>query len=166
MMPSPANPARNANIPSPITTTPADLKNKGAFFERANEAEPKDRSVSIGNVPRAKESIISIPLQNDPLDSATTCIDCVNPHGRKNVPTPMRMGVNTPCSIFLKNEKILLGRVNLLFLNTPTRLSQRTIMTNEAMSPNTAEKTWPMLRLCPMSPSIPPSKEKPRRRHV
>lgn len=141
MMPSPANPARNANNPSPITTTPADLKNKGAFFERANEAEPKDSKASIGNVPRAKDHMISIPDQNDPLDSAATCIDCVKPHGRKNVPTPIRIGVNVSCSTFLKNEKMLLGSVNLLFLNTHTRLSPRTIMTNEAMSPSIAEKT-------------------------
>ena len=30
MIPSPASPARSANNPKPITTTPADLKNSGA----------------------------------------------------------------------------------------------------------------------------------------
>jgi len=30
MIPTPANPARSENIPSPITTTPADLKKRGA----------------------------------------------------------------------------------------------------------------------------------------
>lgn len=30
IIPSPANPARREKIPKPITTTPADLKNRGA----------------------------------------------------------------------------------------------------------------------------------------
>lgn len=74
-MPRPANPARSANIPNPITTTPADLKNKGACLPCAKEAEPNDNNVSMGKVPKAKANIIRNPDINDPLDSATTCID-------------------------------------------------------------------------------------------
>ena len=105
-MPSPASPARNANKPSPITTTPADLKKRGACFECANEAEPNERSTSIGNVPRANANIIRVPDINEPLESATTCIDWVNPHGKKNVPKPTARGVRVLCSIFLKKSKI------------------------------------------------------------
>jgi hypothetical protein len=32
IIPRPARPASKANIPRPITTTPADLKNNGACF--------------------------------------------------------------------------------------------------------------------------------------
>ena len=74
-MPSAVSPPRSANTPNPITTTPADLKNSGACFPRANDAEPKESRDNIGRVPRAKANIISNPDINDPLDSATTCID-------------------------------------------------------------------------------------------
>ena len=87
-------PARRAKSPSPITTIPADLKNKGACFEWANEADPNESSASIGKVPRANENIMSEPLINDPLESADTCIDCVNPQGRKNVLIPSKSGAN------------------------------------------------------------------------
>ena len=104
-MPSPASPAKSANNPRPITTTPADLKNSGACFPCANDADPKERSTSIGSVPRANVSMIRSPDMNDPLPSAETCIDCVKPHGKKNVAKPMIRGVRVWCSIFLKTEK-------------------------------------------------------------
>ena len=104
-MPSPASPANSANIPRPITTTPADLKNRGACLEWANDADPNDRSANIGRVPSANANIIRSPDMNDPLESATTCIDCVNPHGKKNVAKPMISGVKVSCSIFLKTEE-------------------------------------------------------------
>ena len=50
IIPSPANPANSANMPSPITNTPADLKNRGAYFELAKEKEVKDRSPKTGKV--------------------------------------------------------------------------------------------------------------------
>lgn len=75
MTPNPASPESKAKSPSPITTTPADLKNSGAYLECANEEDPKDRSARTGNVPSTKPSIISIPDINDPLESAATCID-------------------------------------------------------------------------------------------
>lgn len=75
IIPRPARPASNANIPRPITTIPADLKNNGAFFELVNDAEPKDNNASIGSVPRANASIRNIPSVNEPVDSAATCID-------------------------------------------------------------------------------------------
>ena len=75
MTPNPASPESKAKSPSPITTTPADLKNSGAFLEWANDTEPKESSARTGNVPSTKPSIISIPDIKDPLDSAATCID-------------------------------------------------------------------------------------------
>lgn len=75
MIPNPASPESKAKSPSPITTTPADLKKSGACLECANEAEPKDKSASTGNVPSTKPSMINIPDINDPLESAATCID-------------------------------------------------------------------------------------------
>ena len=102
MIPRPAKPASSANPPSPITMIPADLKKSGACLDCANEADPKERRANIGRVPRAKKSIISIPEINDPLDNAETCIDCVNPHGRKNVPTPNKSGANVWCSTLRK----------------------------------------------------------------
>lgn len=75
IIPSPASPASNANIPRPTTTTPADLKNNGACLPCAKEADPNDTSASIGNVPKAKANIIRSPDINEPLERATTCID-------------------------------------------------------------------------------------------
>lgn len=75
IIPSPASPARKAKSQSPMTTTPADLKNSSACFHRANDADPKDKRANIGSVPRANESITSNPETKDPLESAATCID-------------------------------------------------------------------------------------------
>ena len=75
MMPSPTSPDKNANIPRPITTIPADLKKRGACFPCANDAGPNDNNVSIGKVPRANVNIIKAPDINDPLPTATICID-------------------------------------------------------------------------------------------
>ena len=66
-MPSPARPPRSANMPSPTTITPADLKKSGACLEWANEDEPNERKASTGSVPRANASIIRKPDMNDPL---------------------------------------------------------------------------------------------------
>ena len=103
-MPKPASPASNANIPRPTTTIPADLKNRGAYFECANEADPNDKSASIGKVPSAKANITKDPNIKDPLESAATCIDWVNPQGKKKVPTPIKIGAQVVCSTFLKKE--------------------------------------------------------------
>lgn len=92
--PKPASPARSENNPSPITTIPADLKKSGACLECAKETEPNERSASTGSVPKAKKNIISNPDVNDPLESAENCIDWVNPHGRKKVPTPSSSGAS------------------------------------------------------------------------
>lgn len=73
-MPSPASPAISAKAPRPITNTPADLKKSGAYFDWANEADPNDKSASIGSVPRANAPIIKVPEINEPLDSDATCM--------------------------------------------------------------------------------------------
>ena len=72
--PRPARPAKKANIPSPITTTPAVLKKSGAYFDLANDMEPNESKANTGSVPSAKANIINAPEINDPLDKATTCI--------------------------------------------------------------------------------------------
>lgn len=72
--PSPASPARSAKAPRPITKIPADLKKSGACLDCANEAEPNDRSASIGSVPRENAVMIRSPERNEPLESAATCI--------------------------------------------------------------------------------------------
>lgn len=74
MTPSPASPARSAKAPRPITSTPADLKKRGACFDCANEAEPNERSASIGSVPSANDPMMRKPETKDPLESAATCI--------------------------------------------------------------------------------------------
>jgi len=130
----------SANSPSPTTTTPADLKNNGACLEWAREADPKESANSTGSVPRAKKSIIRSPDENDPLESAENCIDWVNPQGRKNVPTPTRIGASVVCSIFLKKPKILEGSVILLFLKTPIKFKPSIIMITEATRPSITEK--------------------------
>lgn len=100
-MPRPANHASIANIPNHKTTTPADLKKSGANRDFEKPSTPNERRASTGNVPRANDSIISHPLTNDPLESDAICMDCVKPHGRKNVPKPITIGVKVLCSIFL-----------------------------------------------------------------
>jgi len=62
-------------VPRPITTMPTDLKKRGAYFERANDADPKERRARTGNVPSAKKSISENPPINEPLESAEICID-------------------------------------------------------------------------------------------
>src|SRR3989344_3671077 len=47
---------------------------------------------SEGNVPSAKRNIVSAPLIKLPEASATSCRDCVNPQGRKNVSAPRVSG--------------------------------------------------------------------------
>ena len=106
MMPSPASPERSANNPSPITTTPAALKNSGACLPRVNEAEPKDRSISIGKVPRANANMIKSPETKDPLLSAENCIDCVSP---TRCP-PRRRNMNDQCCRFwIPNPVVITG---------------------------------------------------------
>ena len=94
MTPRPASPDSSAKSPKPTTTTPADLKKSGAYFECANEAEPKDRSASMGKVPNANANIIINPEAKEPLPSAPTCMDWVKPHGRKKVIAPSKSGVS------------------------------------------------------------------------
>ncbi len=75
MIPIPASPARNANTQSPITTTPAEAKKRGACRDFENETELKDNRARIGSVPIANASMMSDPEINDPLARAATCID-------------------------------------------------------------------------------------------
>ena len=94
IIPSPAIPASNANIQSPMTTTPADAKKRGACRDFEKEIELKERRARTGNVPIAKDSMISNPERKDSLVRAPTCIDWVNPQGRKNVEIQTRIGAN------------------------------------------------------------------------
>lgn len=160
MIPRPARPERSANSPRPITTTPADLKNSGAYFECANDAEPKERNKSIGSVPRAKANIISIPDTKDPLLSADTCIDWVKPHGKKNVAKPKMSGVSVLCSIFLKKLNTLGDKAILFFANTPIRFKPSNNITTEARRPNIAVKVKLIPITPPITPRIPPNMAK------
>ena len=72
--PRPAKPARKANIPRPITTTPAVLKKSGAYFDLAKDIELNESRDKTGKVPSAKANIINDPEIKDPLAKATTCI--------------------------------------------------------------------------------------------
>ncbi len=157
IIPSPAKPASSANSPRPITTTPADLKNKGACLPCANDADPNERSKSTGNVPRAKASMINIPEPKDPLPNAETCIDWVKPHGKKNVAKPRMSGVNVLCSILLKKLKIPDGRAILFFLKTPTRFKPNVSITSDAKRPNIAVRVKLMPIALPTAPSTPPN---------
>jgi len=161
MIPRLVSPVRRENIPRPITTTPTDLKKRGACRDRANDTDPNERSANTGNVPSAKKSIIRSHQRNEPLESAEICIDWVNPQGRKNVPIPMSRGpVNVP-SFFLKNEKRELGSVMAVFLKTPTRLNHRVIITSAAMIQSMEEKTTLIPMVLPIIPSIHPRSAKP-----
>lgn len=159
-MPSATRPDKNAKSPRPITTTPVDLKNNGAYFECAKEADPKESKESIGRVPRAKENMMSRPAKNDPLDSAATCMDWVKPQGKKKVPKPIISGARARCSIFLKKLKIPEGRVILFLANTPTKLRPSKIIIKEAKSPKIAVRVKLMLKAPPIAPSIPPKMAK------
>lgn len=160
MIPSPASPARSANNPRPITTTPEDLKNSGACFPCANDAEPNERSTSMGNVPSANANMMRSPEINDPLPSADTCIDCVNPHGRKNVAKPIMSGVKVLCSIFLKKLNIPEGNAILFFANTPTKFKPSNSITMEAKSPKIAVKVKLIPMALPTAPRTPPNTAK------
>lgn len=76
----------------------------------------------------------------------------------------MRSGAKVSCSTFLKKEKRLLGRVNLLFLKTPTRFSPSIIITKDATRPNIAENMKLTPNVLPISPSIPPNIANPASR--
>lgn len=68
------------------------LKNKSEFLEWANDTELKESKDKTGKVPSAKANIINNPVIKFPLARAEICIDCVNPHGKKNVPIPNAIG--------------------------------------------------------------------------
>ena len=55
----------------------------------------------------------------EPLESAATCIACVNPQGKKKVPIPTRNGAIVLCSTLRKK------------LNTPEALRERLAITSE-----------------------------------
>ena len=160
IMPNPARPATSANAPSPITTIPADLKNRGACFECANDADPNESSTSIGSVPKANANIIENPDMNDPLESATTCIDCVKPQGRKNVPNPMISGVKVLCSILRKKLKTPECKVILFLAKTPTRFNPSINITIDAKIPSIAVNVKFIPMALPINPRTPPNTAK------
>lgn len=161
MIPRPANPARSAKTPRPITTMPADLKKRGAYREWANHADPNERSASIGKVPREKASMMSPPLIKDPLERAEICMDWVNPHGRKKVLIPIMRGVSVLCSILLRNWNIQAGRVIRDWVSMPTRLAPRSIMTSAANMPKRLVKRGLIPIACPSIPRMPHRRAKP-----
>lgn len=141
-------------------TTPTDLKNRVAYFDCEKDTDQNDKRASIGKVPRAKKSIIESPPINDPLERAAICMDCVNPQGRKNVPTPTIIGMNMFPHFFLKKEKKVSGRVK-VFLNTPIRSSPRSIITREASIPSIAENIILIPIAFPIMPRRPPKRANP-----
>lgn len=66
-----------------ITKRPAVLKNTPLNRLLAKSSEPKDNSANTGKVPKANMSIAREPVKKLPDESATICIDCVKPQGRK-----------------------------------------------------------------------------------
>ncbi len=77
-----------------ITINPAVLKNIPFQDFCAILNELKKSRLNMGSVPKAKANIVSAPLIKLPVDKVYTCIDCVNPQGRKNVAIPIRRGAN------------------------------------------------------------------------
>lgn len=63
-------------------------------------------SKSIGKVPKAKLNIVNPHAKKLPVESVYTCIDCVKPHGRKNVPIPIRRGQRNELPFQEKRLKI------------------------------------------------------------
>lgn len=161
MIPRLVSPVTREKVPRPITTIPTDLKKRGAYFDLENDADPKERRARTGNVPSAKNSMRENPPINEPLERAEICIDCVKPHGRKNVPIPINSGAKKDPSFLLKNEKRELGSVTVLFLYTPARLSPSMIMTSAAAIPSIEEKNKLIPIAFPMSPRIPPKNANP-----
>ncbi len=157
IIPSPASPARSAKRPRPITTIPADLKNRGACFECANDADPNERRRSIGSVPRANANIISSPAVKEPLLRAETCIDWVKPHGRKKVAKPRIRGVKVLCSILLKKLNIPDGNAILFFSKNPAKLRPSNNITKDAAIPNIAVRVKFMPMALPTAPRTPPN---------
>jgi hypothetical protein len=87
-------------------------------------------------------------------------MDCVNPQGRKNVPTPTMMGIRIAPHFFRKTEKTELGSVR-VFLNIPARLRPSNIITREARIQSIAEKRKFIPIAFPIIPSSPPKRAKP-----
>ena len=102
IIPTPARPVSKEKRPRPITTIPADLKKTDAYFDWANDTELNDNNANTGNVPNVNANISNAPCKKEPLESAENCIDWVKPQGKKNVPTPIKIGDIVACSIFLK----------------------------------------------------------------
>lgn len=139
-IPRPIIPVRSVMSPNPMTTIPMVLKKSGAEDDPEKEYDPKERSASIGKVPRAKKSIIESHPIKVPFERATTCIDCVKPHGRKKVPTPTSIGIRYTPPFPRKSVKRLLGINESVFLKNPTRSSHTTIITIEAITHNMPER--------------------------
>jgi len=151
-IPRPIIPVRSVMSPNPITTIPMVLKKSGAEDDSEKEYDPKERIANIGKVPRAKKSIIESHPINVPLERAATCMDCVKPHGRKNVPIPTSIGIRYVPPFPRKNVKRLLGINESVFLKNPTRSSHTIIITREAIIHNMPEKKVLILRAFPSIP--------------
>lgn len=82
------------NSPKNITTMPAVLKNIADCAFLWIPTEPKLNRARTGSVPRAKADMMSAPATKLPVVRVYICIDCVKPHGRKNVAIPTRIGVS------------------------------------------------------------------------
>lgn len=131
------------------------MKKRGAKRDCENDTDQNDKRASMGNVPSAKKSIMAPPFINDPLESAAICIDWVNQQGRKNVPTPTKIGINISPHFFRKNQKKFAGNVN-VFWRIQRRFSPSSIMIIEAHTQRIAENTILTPIALPTIPRRPP----------
>ena len=85
--------------------------------------DPSPSAKSTGIVPRAKSAIASPPCQKLPVLIAISCIESVNPQGKKKVSIPM-MGANAGFLLFMVVFDQLFGRWNPRLLIFGKRLSK------------------------------------------
>ena len=121
----------------------------------------------MGNVPNEKVNIINAPCRKFPEITAFSCIACVKPHGRKNVPIPKSIGVKNFVNTFPPNRPFerLLGRANSSFLNHGDifkRFNPSINITKKRRIPIINSMVCERMKRDPNIPNTPPSRKKPK----
>ena len=147
------------------TINPAVLKKRLDCSPFASFIDAKLIRARIGNVPSAKTNIIVAPAIKLPVVNEYTCIDCVNPHGKKKVDVPNKIGVRKLLLSLLSRVLLpnLLGRRSCSFLkngNTPSKLIPRTTITKKSKRFKIKVDVEVSAKADPIRPITPPSIKK------
>ena len=115
---------------------------------------------SMGSVPKAKLSIVNHHDKKLCVESVYTCIDWVNPQGRKNVPTPISRGQRNELSLIEKCLKIFHQNA-IHHLITHSRFSHKIKRTAAIIILSIILTFWESWKVAPIIHSTPPRIKNP-----